>query len=177
MIPRVCRRKDYVCPGSWRLHDHRGNHAAFAKSALSKVPIEPERDGPDKDSLPLTSLFVIAMVMILGLHLVMLNAITTGTGPSPVSLILLEWADGIAFGLLVASGLLRFLVRADRAKNQVIAARLTRASVSPGPSVVFPLGFWYSLLKLVRAGPYVEAKEPHDAPCARSRAISPGETG
>ena len=51
------------------------------------------------------------------------------------------------------------------------------ASVSPGPSVVFPLGFWYSLLKLVRAGPYVEAKEPHDAPCARSRAISPGETG
>jgi len=91
---------------------------AFAKSALSKVPIEPERDGPDKDSLPLTSLFVMAMVMILGLHLVMLNAITTGTGPSPVSLILLEWVDGIAFGLLVASGLLRFLVRADRAKTR-----------------------------------------------------------
>ena len=118
MIPRVCRRKDYVCPGSWRLHEHRGTMQAFAKSALSKVPIEPERDGPDKDSLPLTSLFVIAMVMILGLHLVMLNAITTGTGPSPVSLILLEWVDGIAFGLLVASGLLRFLVRADRAKTR-----------------------------------------------------------
>src|SRR5206468_3793769 len=37
--------------------------------------------------------------------------------------------------------------------------------------------FWYSLLTLVRGREYLEAKSPHDAPAARSWAISAGETG
>ncbi len=48
-----------------------------------------------------------------------------------------------------------------RCKNQVIAARLTRASVSPVSSVVSARPFWYSLRTLVRARPYLESKEPH----------------